>query len=299
MFRKYGKPILAILALCLLCAGCQLAKPELGETQAAPVGIWLEAHAQPPAQDYVPTVDYDAPGALGLVMLTERVDEDGNPYKTYGATLTHQFLDVHYGSHTNLTGDQVTQDTSSFSGTLYLDDSGDAPEDFYLWYVYGDEAGGYYAKGDPEHIHISHMQLSNLLGGTLAKTFSYETTTKDLDGAQVTGGHSYSIGFTAIGKLEQVEVLAFDGEGRLLSREAPAIGQAEDAYPLLLPQGTALVLVLETYRGAEGQTQTATAYTPSDALDYDGDQALYHGCKYMGPAGIVEPRGLKLIFPAS
>ena len=74
MFRKYGKPILAILALCLLCAGCQLAKPELGETQAAPVGIWLEAHAQPPAQDYVPTVDYDAPGALGLVMLTERVD---------------------------------------------------------------------------------------------------------------------------------------------------------------------------------------------------------------------------------
>ena len=152
MFRKYGKPILAILALCLLCAGCQLAKPELGETQAAPVGIWLEAHAQPPAQDYVPAVDYDAPGALGLVMLTERVDEDGNPYKTYGATLTHQFLDVHYGSHTNLTGDQVTQDTSSFSGTLYLDDSGDAPEDFYLWYVYGDEAGGYYAKGDPIYI---------------------------------------------------------------------------------------------------------------------------------------------------
>ena len=134
-------------------------------------------------------------------------------------------------------------------------------------------------------------------GGTLRKTFSYETTATDLDGAQVAGGHSYSIGFAAIGKLEQVEVLAFDGEGRLLSREAPAIRQAEDAYPLLLPQGTALVLVLETYRGAEGQTQTATAYTPSDALDYDGDQALYHGCKYMGPAGIVEPRGLKLIFP--
>ena len=261
------------------------------------MGIWLEAHAQPPAQDYVPTVDYDAPGALGLVMLTERVDEDGNPYKTYGATLTHQFLDVHYGSHTNLIDDQVTQDTSSFSGTLYLDDSGDAPEDFYLWYVYGDEAGGYYAKGDPMYIHISHQQLSDLQGGTLRKTFSYETTTTDLDGAQVAGGHSYSIGFAAIGKLEQVEVLAFDGEGRLLSREAPAIRQAEDAYPLLLPQGTALALVLETYQGAEGQTQTATAYTPSDALDYDGDQALYHGCKYMGPAGIVEPRGLKLIFP--
>ena len=68
-------------------------------------------------------------------------------------------------------------------------------------------------------------------------------------------------------------MLAFDGDGRLLSREAPAIRQAEDAYPLRLPQGTALVLVLETYRGAEGQTQTATAYTPSDALDYDGDQA--------------------------
>lgn len=294
MFRKYGKPILAILALCLLCAGCQLAKPELGAAQPSPVGIWLEAHAQPPAQDYVPTVDYDAPGALGLVMLTERVDEDGNPYKTYGATLTHQFLDVHYGSHTNLTGDQVTQDTSSFSGTLYLDDSGDAPEDFYLWYVYGDEAGGYYAKGDPEHIHISHMQLSNLLGGTLAKTFSYETTTKDLDGAQVTGGDSYSIGFAAIGKLEQVEVLAFDQDFQLLARKALTV-QDGDAYPL--PQGTALVLVLETYQGAEGQTQTATAYTPSDALDYDGDQALYHCCKYMGPAGIVEPRGLKLIFP--
>ena len=296
MFRKYRKPILAILALCLLCAGCQLAKPELGETQAAPVGIWLEAHAQPPAQDYVPTVDYDAPGALGLVMLTERVDEDGNPYKTYGATLTHQFLDVHYGSHTNLTGDQVTQDTSSFSGTLYLDDSGDAPEDFYLWYVYGDEAGGYYAKGDPEHIHISHMQLSNLLGGTLAKTFSYETTTKDLDGAQVAAGHSYSIVFAAIGNLEKVEVLAFDQDFQLLARKALTV-QDGDAYPL--PQGTALALVLETYQGAEGERQVSTAYTPSDALDYDGDQALYHGCKYMGPAGIVEPRGLKLIFPAS
>lgn len=294
MFRKYGKPILAILALCLLCAGCQLAKPELGETQAAPVGIWLEAHAQPPAQDYVPTVDYDAPGALGLVMLTERVDEDGNPYKTYGATLTHQFLDVHYGSHTNLTGDQVTQDTSSFSGTLYLDDSGDAPEDFYLWYVYGDEAGGYYAKGDPMYIHISHMQLSNLLGGTLAKTFSYETTTKDLDGAQVAAGHSYSIVFAAIGNLEKVEVLAFDQDFQLLARKALTV-QDGDAYPL--PQGTALALVLETYQGAEGERQVSTAYTPSDALDYDGDQALYHGCKYMGPAGIVEPRGLKLIFP--
>lgn len=148
MFRKYGKPILAILALCLLCAGCQLAKPEMGETQAAPVGIWPGGPCPAPAQDYVPAVDYDAPGALGLVMLTERVDEDGNPYKTYGATLTHQFLDVHYGSHTNLTNDQVTTDTSSFSGTLYLNDNGQAPEDFYLWYVYGDAASGYYAKGD-------------------------------------------------------------------------------------------------------------------------------------------------------
>lgn len=294
MFRKYGKPILAILALCLLCAGCQLAKPELGETQAAPVGNWLEAHAQPPAQDYVPAVDYDAPGALGLVMLTERVDEDGNPYKTYGATLTHQFLDVHYGSHTNLTGDQVTQDTSSFSGTLYLDDSGDAPEDFYLWYVYGDEAGGYYAKGDPIYIHISHQQLSDLQGGTLRKTFSYETTATDLDGAQVAGGHSYSIVFAAIGNLEKVEVLAFDQDFQLLARKALTV-QDGDAYPL--PQGTALALVLETYQGAEGERQVSTAYTPSDALDYDGQQALYHCCKYMGPAGIVEPRGLKLIFP--
>lgn len=294
MFRKYGKPILAILALCLLCAGCQLAKPELGETQAAPVGIWLEAHAQPPAQDYVPAVDYDAPGALGLVMLTERVDEDGNPYKTYGATLTHQFLDVHYGSHTNLTGDQVTQDTSSFSGTLYLDDSGDAPEDFYLWYVYGDEAGGYYAKGDPIYIHISHQQLSDLQGGTLRKTFSYETTATDLDGAQVAGGHSYSIVFAAIGNLEKVEVLAFDQDFQLLARKALTV-QDGDAYPL--PQGTALALVLETYQGAEGERQVSTAYTPSDALDYDGQQALYHCRKYMGPAGIVEPRGLKLIFP--
>lgn len=294
MFRKYRKPILAILALCLLCAGCQLAKPELGETQAAPVGIWLEAHAQPPAQDYVPAVDYDAPGALGLVMLTERVDEDGNPYKTYGATLTHQFLDVHYGSHTNLTGDQVTQDTSSFSGTLYLDDSGDAPEDFYLWYVYGDEAGGYYAKGDPIYIHISHQQLSDLQGGTLRKTFSYETTATDLDGAQVAGGHSYSIVFAAIGNLEKVEVLAFDQDFQLLARKALTV-QDGDAYPL--PQGTALALVLETYQGAEGERQVSTAYTPSDALDYDGQQALYHCCKYMGPAGIVEPRGLKLIFP--
>ena len=294
MFRKYGKPILAILALCLLCAGCQLAKPELGETQAAPVGIWLEAHAQPPAQDYVPAVDYDAPGALGLVMLTERVDEDGNPYKTYGATLTHQFLDVHYGSHTNLIDDQVTQDTSSFSGTLCLDDSGDAPEDFYLWYVYGDEAGGYYAKGDPMYIHISHQQLSDLQGGTLRKTFSYETTATDLDGAQVAGGHSYSIVFAAIGNLEKVEVLAFDQDFQLLARKALTV-QDGDAYPL--PQGTALALVLETYQGAEGERQVSTAYTPSDALDYDGQQALYHCCKYMGPAGIVEPRGLKLIFP--
>lgn len=294
MFRKYGKPILAILALCLLCAGCQLAKPELGAAQPSPVGIWLEAHAQPPAQDYVPAVDYDAPGALGLVMLTERVDEDGNPYKTYGATLTHQFLDVHYGSHTNLTGDQVTQDTSSFSGTLYLDDSGDAPEDFYLWYVYGDEAGGYYAKGDPIYIHISHQQLSDLQGGTLRKTFSYETTATDLDGAQVAGGHSYSIVFAAIGNLEKVEVLAFDQDFQLLARKALTV-QDGDAYPL--PQGTALALVLETYQGAEGERQVSTAYTPSDALDYDGQQALYHCCKYMGPAGIVEPRGLKLIFP--
>ena len=39
MFRKYGKPILAILALCLLCAGCQLAKPELGAAQPSPVGM--------------------------------------------------------------------------------------------------------------------------------------------------------------------------------------------------------------------------------------------------------------------
>ena len=293
MFRKFGKPILAILALCLLCAACQLAKPELGETQAAPVGIWLEAHAQPPAQDYVPTVDYDAPGALGLVMLTEHLDEDGNPYYSYGSTLTQQFLDVHYGSHTNLTNDQVTTDTSSFSGTLYLDDSGAAPEDFYLWYVYGDAASGYYAKGDPEHIHISHMQLSNLLGGTLAKTFSYETTTKDLNGAQVAAGHSYSIVFAAIGNLEKVEVLAFDQDFQLLARKALTV-QDGDAYPL--PQGTALALVLETYRGAEGERQVSTAYTPSDALDYDGQQALYHCCKYMGPDGIVEPRGLMLVF---
>ena len=239
-------------------------------------------------------MDYDAPGALGLVMLTERVDEDGNPYKTYGATLTHQFLDVHYGSHTNLTNDQVTTDTSSFSGTLYLNDNGQAPEDFYLWYVYGDAASGYYAKGDPEHIHISHMQLSNLLGGTLAKTFSYETTTKDLDGAQVAAGHSYSIVFAAIGNLEKVEVLAFDQDFQLLARKALTV-QDGDAYPL--PQGTALALVLETYRGAEGERQVSTAYTPSDALDYDGQQALYHCCKYMGPDGIVEPRSLKLIFP--
>ena len=48
MFRKYGKPILAILALCLLCAGCQLAKPELGETQAAPVGIWPRPRTMSP-----------------------------------------------------------------------------------------------------------------------------------------------------------------------------------------------------------------------------------------------------------
>ena len=267
-------------------------KPNWEETQAR--GESAQSPCPAPGGTLCPRGGYDAPGALGLVMLTERVDEDGNPYKTYGATLTHQFLDVHYGSHTNLTGDQVTQDTSSFSGTLYLDDSGDAPEDFYLWYVYGDEAGGYYAKGDPEHIHISHMQLSNLLGGTLAKTFSYETTTKDLDGAQVAAGHSYSIVFAAIGNLEKVEVLAFDQDFQLLARKALTV-QDGDAYPL--PQGTALALVLETYRGAEGQTQTATAYTPSDALDYDGDQALYHGCKYMGPAGIVEPRGLKLIFP--
>lgn len=294
MFRKHGRTGLAILVLCVLCAGCQLADPALDMVQPSPVGIWLEIHKEPPAQDYVPTVDYDAPGALGLVMLTERVDEDGNPYKTYGATLTHQFLDVHYGSHTNLTGDQVTQDTSSFSGTLYLDDSGDAPEDFYLWYVYGDEAGGYYAKGDPEHIHISHMQLSYLQGGTLRKTFSYETTATDLDGAQVAGGDSYSIGFAAIGKLEKVEVLAFDQDFQLLARKALTV-QDGDAYPL--PQGTALALVLETYQGAEGERQVSTAYTPSDALDYDGDQALYHCCKYMGPAGIVEPRGLKLIFP--
>ena len=260
MFRKYGKPILAILALCLLCAGCQLAKPELGETQAAPVGIWLEAHAQPPAQDYVPAVDYDAPGALGLVMLTERVDEDGNPYKTYGATLTHQFLDVHYGSHTNLIDDQVAQDTSSFSGTLYLDDSGDAPEDFYLWYVYGDEAGGYYAKGDPMYIHISHQQLSDLQGGTLRKTFSYETTTTDLDGAQVAAGHSYSIVFAAIGNLEKVEVLAFDQDFQLLARKALTV-QDGDAYPL--PQGTALALVLETYQGAKGNARYPPPIPPA------------------------------------
>lgn len=65
MFRKYRKPILAILALCLLCAGCQLAKPELGETQAAPVGIWLEAHAQPPARTMSPRWTTTPPGPWG------------------------------------------------------------------------------------------------------------------------------------------------------------------------------------------------------------------------------------------
>lgn len=293
MFRKHGRTGLAILVLCVLCAGCQLADPALDMVQPSPVGIWLEIHKEPPAQDYIPTVDFDAPGALGLVMLTEHVDEDGHTYRAYGSTLTQQFLDVHYGSHTNLTNDQVTTDTSSFSGTLYLNDNGQAPEDFYLWYVYGDAASGYYAKGDPEHIHISHMQLSNLLGGTLAKTFSYETTTKDLNGAQVAAGHSYSIVFAAIGNLEKVEVLAFDQDFQLLARKALTV-QDGDAYPL--PQGTALALVLETYRGAEGERQVSTAYTPSDALDYDGRQALYHCCKYMGPDGIVEPRGLMLVF---
>lgn len=91
-----------------------------------------------------------------------------------------------------------------------------------------------------------------------------------------------------------MEVLAFDQDFQLLARKALTV-QDGDAYPL--PQGTALALVLETYQGAEGERQVSTAYTPSDALDYDGQQALYHCCKYMGPAGIVEPRGLKLIFP--
>ena len=292
--RKFFYGISLLLCLALLMTGCQLALPAGGADMAPAVGIWLEAREEAPAADYLPQVDFQANGALGLVMLTQDVDEEGHATAVYGRTLTPQFQEVGFTSRTNLVNGTVQEDSSSFQGTLYLDDGGQAPEDFWLWRVYEDGTGGYYAKGSPEHISISHAQLEALAGGSYSQSFSYKTTQTDSDGRQQATEYSYTIAFKAIGRLEQVEIIELDGDFQKLSQVSLDI---QDGDEYTLQPGAAYAAILETYQGAGGRERVCTLYSVDDALDYEGEQALFHSLKYMGDGGMVLPRSLEIIWP--
>lgn len=289
--RKRSFKALWPLALCLMLTGCQLAQPEARE-QPQPVGIWIEA-GPAPAAGYTPVIDFDAPGAMGLIM--EEYDEgpDGKPVRTYGRNVTHQFLDTSYGSHVTLdvgTAD-AEESESSFSGTLYLSRNGDAPEDFWLWRVYQGEDGALFTKGEPEAMHIFNMQLEQ--EGTYTKTFTYETTVGLTGGQQQSERHSYAIGFRGIGTLTRVRIVELDKDFQRLSGVELEI-QDDDEYRTR--PDTAYVTIAETYVAKGKETTACATYSVSDALDYSGEQALYHTLKYMGPDGIVLPRGLKIVF---
>ncbi|MEA5059439.1 MAG: hypothetical protein EOM66_03495 [Clostridia bacterium] len=279
-----------ILALCLLASGCQLARPE-AEAPAEPIGLWMELHKEGDAlpEGYVPAIDLGAEGTLGLILYSEEPGEDGEPVTVMGKEVSPQFMDRNFALHVN-TDDRNTKTTSaSFTGTLYLDRNvGAAPQEIWMWDIFRAVDGSLYAG--PERCHISYPRQYELKDGeSVTETISSKTT----DNAGKAGESSYSIILKGIGRLEKVTILEFDQDFNRLSGVSLEI-QEEDAYQTR--PDTAYVTIEETYV-ANGKTNVeCTTYSQDDAIDYDGDMALYHACKYMGPGGIALPRGLKIIF---
>lgn len=295
-----------ILALCLLAAGCQLAKPA-GQPMGDPVGIWLEPHKQgdvlPPG--YAPSIYFSNPASpddpdtpapyaesagLGVVMREEGIGEDGQPYTIFGTRVSPQFLDRGYGSHTNIENDgALTTLRESFTGTLYIDrNAGAGAEELWVWYIYEDESGGLYAGQEIiDHIYPRMYDLDE--GSSFTSKFSYKTTGLTAEAKEV----SYSLIIKSIGRLERVQILELDADFDRLSTVSLEIQEGDEyqARP-----DAAYVAVRETYVTAGQEHQEHAIYARADAIDYDGKMALYHACKYMGPGGIVLPRSLKIIF---
>lgn len=280
------------ITLCLLLAGCQLAKPG-SAARGDPAGVWLELHAQGDtlAEGYAPTVDFEAlEGGFGLILSEETADEKGQVGRSFGGKVSPCFMDRGFGSHTNIQDDTVTTLRESFAATLYVDaNAGATPDEVWAWYLYPDGQGGYVAG--PELADIIYLRQYSLQpeGATLTQTVSYKTSGDMSQGKEA----SYAFSFTAIGRLERVRILEFDAAFNRLSSVSLEI---EDGDEYRAKPGTAHVIIAETYVTDGKEKTVSSPYSAGDALDYDGEMALYHACKYMGSDGIVLPRSLKIIF---
>lgn len=292
--RKTFLSCALLAALLGLFAGCALAKPEYAAGEEPfPAGIWLEpaAAAGYEVPETPPVVDFDAPGALGLILKEERVNSDGTVTDVLGRQVTPQFMEVRYSSNVHFDGGDAKTESTDFSGTLYLNVDGSAPENFRLWWLYPDGEGGYEARGQSEYIHISAMQLRE--PGTYSRKFSKTRSLGYTGEEKETEGQSYSIGFAGIGRLAQVRLVELDKDFRLLR---DTVLEIEDGDAYRLRADTAYVNLVESYDKAGAREEVCTAYSRADGIDYDGEQALYHSLRYMGENGVVVPRGLKIIF---
>lgn len=284
---------LLILALCLLAAGCQLAKPE-AQAMGDPAGIWMELHKEGDAliEGYAPAIDFEsAAGGLGLIMSEKGIGEDGQPYTAFGSKVSPQFLDRGFGSHTNwdMQSETETRLKESFTATLYLDrNAGARPDELWIWYIYADANGSLYAG--PERNDVIYPRMYELNDGeSLTSTLSYKTSG--------TGGKekedSYTFVIKGLGRLEQVQILEFDGDFNRLSTVSLEI---EDGDEYQARPDTAYVVVEETYVTDGREKKEQAIYAAANAIDYDGQMAQYHACKYMGPHGLALPRSLKILF---
>lgn len=290
--RKLNRWAPWLLALGFVLTGCRLAQPGAPD-QPQPVGIWLEIgrKGELPAADAARAVDFDAPGAMGLILEEKEAGPDGEQRQVFGRTMTGQFLDVNYGSHLTVAGETTTERESSFSGTLYLSLNGDAPEALWLWRVYQGADGKPFVRGRPEEIPVSHMQLEQ--GGTYSKSFAFETTAGLTGGGQRSVKQAYTLGFVGIGALARVRIVELDKDFQRLSSVELEL---QDGDEYRTRPDTAYVTLAETYVAKGKETMACATYSVSDATDYDGEQALYHTLKYMGPDGIVLPRAVKVVF---
>jgi len=279
------------LALCLLLTGCQLAKPE-AEAHGDPVGVWMEMHKEGDSlqEGYVPTVDFESTEGLGLILIEEEISEEGNKSSVFGTHVSGPLMDRAFGTHTDMKDDKVTTITSSFGATLYVDgNDGAAPEEVWIWYVYEDSKGNYYAGDKPQDIfYLRHYSISQNGGAATYKT-SYRT---EGDIGQATEA-SYSFRFEAVGRLERVRILEFNDD---FVRTSSVEWEVKDGDEYQVRPGTEYVVIQETSM-TNGQEKTYdTVYSVANAIDYDGQLAQYHTCKYMGQNGLVIPRALKILF---
>lgn len=281
-----------IMTLCLLLAGCQLAKPG-SAAKGDPAGVWLELHHEGDAlpEGYAPTVDFEARGeSFGLVLSEETVDEQGQVCRSFGSKVSPCFMERGFGSHTNIQDDTMTTQSESFAATLYVDaNAGAAPDEVWAWYLYPDGQGGYVAGTELANIFYLRQYSLQPEGTTLTQTISYKTGGDMGQGKEA----SYAFSFKAIGRLERVRILEFDADFNRLSTVSLEI---EDGDEYRAKPGTAHVIIAETYVTDGKEKTVSSPYSAGDALDYDGEMALYHACKYMGPDGIVMPRSLKIVF---